>query len=134
MASKPRTGAGTNKPGAKKKLRHRGEGTTKSTKVIDVELDSPIDDPKTDGPQHSFLSRLYTGTGAFEVVGRRKLWYGISGAIIGIAILAILIRGFTFGIDFKGGTTVSMPSAGTVQVTQVDGRVQEDDRQRCPRR
>jgi preprotein translocase subunit SecF len=121
MASKPRAGAGTNKVGAKKKApATKSKGTTKSTKVIDVELDSPIDDnPKTDGPQHSFLSRLYTGTGAFEVVGRRKLWYGISGAIIGIAILAILIRGFTFGIDFKGGTTVSMPSAGTVQVTQV---------------
>jgi preprotein translocase subunit SecF len=73
-------------------------------------------------PQHSFLSRLYTGTGAFEVVGRRKLWYGISGAIVAVAILSILIRGFTFGIDFKGGTTVSMPAAGktgTVQAAQV---------------
>ncbi|MDP7721086.1 protein translocase subunit SecF [Mycobacterium sp. TY814] len=82
----------------------------------------PDDDSKTAGSQHSFLSRLYTGTGAFEVVGRRKLWYGVSGAIMAIAILAILIRGFTFGIDFKGGTTVSMPSAGTsgtIQVSQV---------------
>ena len=73
-------------------------------------------------PQHSFLSRLYTGTGAFEVVGRRKMWYGISGAIVAVAILSIIIRGFTFGIDFKGGTTVSMPAAGasgTVQVAQV---------------
>jgi preprotein translocase subunit SecF len=73
-------------------------------------------------PKHSFLSRLYTGTGAFEVVGRRKLWYGISGAIVAVAILSILIRGFTFGIDFNGGTTVSMPAAGTtgtVRVAQV---------------
>ncbi|MGO9156238.1 protein translocase subunit SecF [Mycobacterium sp.] len=73
-------------------------------------------------PQHSFLSRLYTGTGAFEVVGRRKLWYGISGAIVAVAILSIIIRGFTFGMDFNGGTTVSMPAAGTtgtVQVAQV---------------
>jgi preprotein translocase subunit SecF len=73
-------------------------------------------------PHHSFLSRLYTGTGAFEVVGRRRLWYGISGAIVAVAILSILVRGFTFGIDFKGGTTVSMPAAGgsgTVQTSQV---------------
>jgi preprotein translocase subunit SecF len=73
-------------------------------------------------PHHSFLSRLYTGTGAFEVVGRRKLWYGISGAIVAVAILSIIVRGFTFGIDFKGGTTVSMPAAGgtgTVRVAQV---------------
>jgi preprotein translocase subunit SecF len=69
-------------------------------------------------PHHSFLSRLYTGTGAFEVVGRRRLWFGISGAIVAIAIVSILVRGFTFGIDFKGGTTVSMPR-GTVQTSQV---------------
>jgi preprotein translocase subunit SecF len=69
-------------------------------------------------PHHSFLSRLYTGTGAFEVVGRRKLWYGISGAIVAIAILSIILRGFTFGIDFKGGTTVSFPR-GNVQTSQV---------------
>jgi preprotein translocase subunit SecF len=73
-------------------------------------------------PHHSFLSRLYTGTGAFEVVGRRRLWYGVSGAIVAVAIVSILLRGFTFGIDFKGGTTVSMPTAGatgTVQTSQV---------------
>ncbi|OBK81287.1 protein translocase subunit SecF [Mycobacterium sp. 1165178.9] len=73
-------------------------------------------------PHHGFLSRLYTGTGAFEVVGRRRLWFGISGAIVGIAVLSILFRGFTFGIDFNGGTTVSMPAAGaagTVQTSQV---------------
>jgi preprotein translocase subunit SecF len=63
-------------------------------------------------PHHSFLSRLYTGTGAFEVVGRRKQWYTVSGTIVAVAILSILLRGFTFGIDFKGGTTMSMPVAG----------------------
>lgn len=68
--------------------------------------------------RHGFISRLYTGTGAFEVIGRRRLWYGISGAIVAVAILSILLRGFTFGIDFKGGTTVSMPR-GTVQTSQV---------------
>ena len=71
----------------------------------------------TDGgagqPRHGLISRLYTGTGAFEVVGRRRLWFGISGAIVAVAILSILLRGFTFGIDFNGGTTVSMPTAGS---------------------
>ena len=32
-----------------------------------------------DAPRHGFFVRLYTGTGAFEVIGRRKLWYSISG-------------------------------------------------------
>ncbi|OBI94363.1 protein translocase subunit SecF [Mycobacterium asiaticum] len=86
-------------------------------------LETSAEEAKSAAVQHSWLSRLYTGTGAFEVVGRRKLWYGVSGAMMAIAILAILIRGFTFGIDFKGGTTVSMPSVGTegaISVTQVE--------------
>ncbi len=68
--------------------------------------------------RHGFISRLYTGTGAFEVVGRRRLWFGISGAIVAIAIVSIIMRGFTFGIDFKGGTTVSFPR-GSAQVALV---------------
>ena len=32
--------------------------------------------------RHGFFVRLYTGTGAFDVIGKRKLWFGISGAII----------------------------------------------------
>jgi preprotein translocase subunit SecF len=62
--------------------------------------------------KHSFFVRLYTGTGAFEVIGKRKLWYAVSGVIVGISLLAMLVRGFTFGIDFEGGTKVSMPVDG----------------------
>lgn len=69
-------------------------------------------------PQHSFFIRLYTGTGAFEVIGRRRLWYAISGAIVAMAIASILIRGFSFGIDFEGGTKVSFPrGTGDSQVS-----------------
>jgi preprotein translocase subunit SecF len=63
-------------------------------------------------PRHGFFTRLYTGTGAFEVIGKRKMWYAISGALLVIAVASILIRGFTFGIDFEGGTKVSMPATG----------------------
>src|SRR3954453_3571084 len=63
-------------------------------------------------PRHGFFVRLYTGTGAFEVVGRRKLWYSISGVIVAICIVSMVVRGFTFGIDFEGGTKGSMPAAG----------------------
>lgn len=70
-------------------------------------------------PHHNFLARLYTGTGAFEVIGRRRMWYLISGAIVAICIASILIRGFTFGIDFAGGTKVSFPR-GDVTVAHVE--------------
>jgi preprotein translocase subunit SecF len=63
-------------------------------------------------PQHGFFVRLYTGTGAFEVIGKRKMWFIISGLIVAVAVGAILLRGFSFGIDFEGGTKVSMPVDG----------------------
>jgi preprotein translocase subunit SecF len=77
------------------------------------------DDITAELPHHNFFSRLYTGTGAFEVVGRRRLWYLISGTIVAIAIASIVLRGFSFGIDFKGGTTVSFPRGSGNQQAQV---------------
>ncbi|HME48149.1 protein translocase subunit SecF [Mycobacterium sp.] len=72
-------------------------------------------------PRHGFFTRLYTGTGAFNVIGRRRVWFTISGIIVVIAIASIAIRGFTFGVDFKGGTTMSFPrgDATVEQVTDV---------------
>jgi preprotein translocase subunit SecF len=68
---------------------------------------------------HNFFTRLYTGTGAFDVIGRRRLWFAVSGAIILIAIVSIALRGFTLGIDFQGGTKVSFPR-GSASVAQVE--------------
>ena len=97
---------------------------TDDTTAVEIDTDTtrvvrPTGDDTGVLPHHSFLSRLYTGTGAFEVIGRRRLWYSISGVIVGIAIASILIRGFTFGIDFKGGTTMSF-QRGDATVSQVE--------------
>lgn len=93
---------------------------TESSAVEAQDLESAA----AEAPRHGFFVRLYTGTGAFEVVGRRKFWYSLSGLIVAVAIASILIRGFTFGIDFEGGTKVSMPvvgAQGTVSTEQVEG-------------
>ncbi len=91
---------------------------TDDTTAVEIDKETaravrPSGDDSAVLPHHSFLSRLYSGTGAFEVIGRRRLWYTISGVIVAIAVISILVRGFTFGIDFKGGTTMSMPASVT---------------------
>lgn len=105
------------------------EDTTDTTDTTAEDVkDTASEAPSTESvaaalPKHGFFVRLYTGTGAFEVVGRRKFWYLVSGVIFAIAIASIVLRGFTFGIDFEGGTKVSMPAAGahgTVTVQQVE--------------
>ncbi|MDQ4105463.1 MAG: protein translocase subunit SecF [Actinomycetota bacterium] len=58
------------------------------------------------------LARLYSGTGAFDIVGRRRIWYSISGVLIAVCLASILLRGFNFGIDFEGGTRVQLPAQG----------------------
>ncbi|MFN2479716.1 MAG: protein translocase subunit SecF [Pseudonocardiaceae bacterium] len=58
------------------------------------------------------LGRLYSGTGALDVVGRRRIWYAVSGLLVAICILSMLLRGFNLGIDFEGGTRVQLPAQG----------------------
>ncbi|MCW2840914.1 MAG: protein translocase subunit SecF [Aeromicrobium sp.] len=51
----------------------------------------------------TFGQHLYEGRVSFDFVGRRKLWYSISAAIVVLAALAFMVRGFNYGVEFKGG-------------------------------
>jgi len=42
-----------------------------------------------------------------DYMGKRYLWFAISGAVIVLGILALGVRGLNLGIDFKGGTQLS---------------------------
>lgn len=70
-------------------------------------------------PKHGFLNRLYTGTGAIDVVGKRRMWYLITATIVLISLGSIIFRGFNFGIDFEGGSRIQFP-AGTATTGQVE--------------
>ncbi|MGD9621959.1 MAG: protein translocase subunit SecF [Mycolicibacterium sp.] len=89
-----------------------------ATEVVGAVEAPDLESSESDGPRHSFFVRLYTGTGAFEVMGRRKAWYTVSALIVAISVGAILLRGFTFGIDFEGGTKVSFPRGDGQATTQ----------------
>ncbi|GAA3554018.1 protein translocase subunit SecF [Microlunatus spumicola] len=54
--------------------------------------------------------RLYTGEVSYNFIGRRRLWYIISGALLTISILALLVRGLTLGIEFEGGADFQAPT------------------------
>ncbi|MFB7875091.1 protein translocase subunit SecF [Nocardia sp. NPDC056064] len=63
------------------------------------------------GPKHGFFERLYTGTGGFPIVSRRKFFYGVAAVLLLISVLSIGVRGFTLGIDFAGGSRIQVPAA-----------------------
>ena len=66
----------------------------------------------------SRMDRLYEDERGYDFIGRTKLWYCITAALIVAAVAAILIRGFSLSIDFEGGTTLSMP-AGDLKEDEV---------------
>jgi preprotein translocase subunit SecF len=93
----------------------RGTDVTSAT-ALDA---TGVEVPDAALPRHSFFTRLYTGTGGFDVMGKRKIFFAITALMVAIAATSILLRGFTFGIDFQGGTKVGFPR-GDASVTQVE--------------
>lgn len=74
----------------------------------------------TQGPKHGFFERLYTGTGGFPIVSRRKLFYTLSAVLLLISLLSIGVRGFTLGIDFEGGSRIQIPAAEGITTQEVE--------------
>lgn len=66
-----------------------------------------------------FGNALYTGEKSIDFVGRRKLWYAIAAVMIVIAIAGPFLRGgFTFGIEFTGGSQFQVHTEGGVERDQ----------------
>jgi preprotein translocase subunit SecF len=68
----------------------------------------------------NFAGRLYRGEVSYNFVGRQRLWYTISGCILAVSVIALLIFGLNFSIDFKGGSqfTFAAPHANATQIEQ----------------
>jgi preprotein translocase subunit SecF len=62
--------------------------------------------------------RLYRGEVSVDFVGRQRLWYKISGAILAIAIIALAVFHLNFSVDFKGGDVYKFSTPPTVHATQ----------------
>ena len=71
----------------------------------------------------SFGQHLYQGRVSFDFVGRRKLWYTISAIIVVLAALAFVVRGFNYGVEFKGGVEFTAKVA-VANSSSVDDMVQ----------
>ncbi|MCW2760826.1 MAG: protein translocase subunit secF [Marmoricola sp.] len=64
---------------------------------------------------------LYEGDVSIDFVGRKWLWYAVSGLIVVLAVCGLYFKGLNFGIEFEGGVeyNVSLP-ANQVTQTNVD--------------
>jgi preprotein translocase subunit SecF len=67
----------------------------------------------------SLASRLYHGETTFDIVGRRRLWFTISGVLVLISLVSLVVPGLNFGIDFKGGAVFRVQPQRPVTEAQV---------------
>jgi len=60
---------------------------------------------------------LYSGQKSIDFVGRRWLWYAVSGVVLLAAIAGLSIKGLDYGIEFTGGAEyrVSLPASSVTQ-------------------
>jgi preprotein translocase subunit SecF len=66
------------------------------------------------------LNRLYTGTGAFDIIGRKRVWYIAFSVLVLICVGSIVFRGFNLGIDFTGGTQIQFPATTAAAPADVE--------------
>ena len=55
----------------------------------------------------------------WDFMGRRRIWFAISGAVVALSILAIAVNGLNLGIDFRGGTQLTFRTAEPTSLEQV---------------
>ena len=62
-----------------------------------------------------------------DFMGKRRLWFAISGCVVAIAILSLGVRGLNLGIDFKGGSQVTFQTTQPQLVDDVRNDAQAID-------
>jgi len=73
-----------------------------------------------------FGNDLYTGKRSYNIVGKRKIWYGISALLILIVIVVPILRGgFLFGIEFLGGSQFQIASIAGLDSTKAQTLAQD---------
>lgn len=71
------------------------------------------------------IGRFMHGELATNIVGRPKLWYAISGALILFSILGLFVRGLHPGVEFTGGSVFTIEGANHVTISEVRESVAE---------
>ncbi|MCM2418300.1 MULTISPECIES: protein translocase subunit SecF [unclassified Streptomyces] len=66
--------------------------------------------------------RLHRGEIAYDFVGKRRLWYGVSILITIVAIAGLAINGLKLGIEFSGGAVLTTPKT-SYSVTDVQNKI-----------
>jgi SecD/SecF fusion protein len=54
-----------------------------------------------------------------DIIGRRNVWFALSAAVLAISVGAILFKGLNLGIDFEGGSSVTLTTPTPTAIEDV---------------
>ena len=60
-----------------------------------------------------------------DFIGRRRIWFAVSGAVVALSLVALGVRGLNLGIDFQGGTQITFKTPQPTALETVRGQAAE---------
>jgi preprotein translocase subunit SecF len=66
------------------------------------------------------VRRLMRGDSNIDFIGRSMIWLSVSLVVIAVSLAGLIGRGFNLGLEFKGGTSLTVPTERTVSVADVE--------------
>ncbi|MGH2755381.1 MAG: protein translocase subunit SecD, partial [Actinomycetota bacterium] len=73
---------------------------------------------KTGGALHRWLSERGP-----DLIGRRRIWFAVSGVALVLAVAGIFGRGLTYGVEFTGGELAEYETATRVDLNDLRSRL-----------
>jgi SecD/SecF fusion protein len=74
-----------------------------------------FDNPRFMGASHQEMSRWQM----FDAVGKRRIWFTVAGILIALSIGSIVFKGLNLGIDFRGGTQMTLAASEPTPIGDV---------------
>jgi SecD/SecF fusion protein len=74
-----------------------------------------LDNPRLMGATGEGLPRWLR----IDYIGKRRIWFAFSGAVVALSIFAIAFLGLNLGIDFEGGTQISFRTPAPTSLEDV---------------
>ena len=57
------------------------------------------------------LARVFRGETKIDFIGRRRMWFALSGLLILVSAVTLVVKGLNYGIEFEGGVSIKAPVA-----------------------
>jgi preprotein translocase subunit SecF len=77
--------------------------------------------------ERGLIGRLYHGETRVDFIGKRRIWYAISALVILASIVSLATKGLNYGIEFKGGVSITAPVSSTGPLGDADDQTVIED-------